>query len=965
MDASCTHRLLTVLFVTVATPIFAASSEVLSIDFNGHNVDEVAQSQTATPVGAPGGEIWNLVDISDENPNTPNRTSGFAAADGSPTAVTLHIANFQFADACYECASPHGLGRDYIGYTPGWEMKPTITIGGLFPDVPYVLYLHGNNFGTPPAGATFNVGDRSETTISNGLAHVELTDVVANSSGEILISVTDGHVPGLSIVNGIEIVGPLNEAAFVDDFKRGDGNTNGLLDIADATLSLSYQFLGAAVTTCLDALDVNDNGALGLDDPLYALFHMFDDGPAIPAPGAEACGIDPTPDGPSGDLGCLDYPDAACRGVSGGGSAPEAFQKWMQTHVLSTNPEPPFSFQYDGQSSRTFLSSWNFERSSEVLDTNRTLWTLTYTDPSTSLIVRCELTEYRDYPAAEWLLWFENPVFSNTPIIENVQTADLTFTSTNSGDFIVHHNKGSTPPFPTIRDFEPLSRTLTSSLRVLPKSGRSSEDFMPFFNLESPDDLGAALAIGWTGQWEANFTRASSTSARFEAGMERLRIRLLPREEIRVPSVLLLFWSSPDRFEGHNQMRRILVDHYTPRPGGKELQPVIAASVHGMYGFDGSTTESNMLRFVDLLVSRNMPVDYMWIDAGWYASVPDNQWVWTGTWEPHPTRFPNGLDPVADAAHAAGFGFLLWFEPERSMPNNWLDRNRHQWVLPIPASNKQLLNLGNDFALDWAKEKFSNMIGDIGIDIYRHDCNIYPAKAWELYDNPEREGLLEIRHVMGLYDYFDTLLANHPDLLIDQTASGGTRYDIEMLKRAVVLWRSDKTWGDSDFPHSAQSHHYGLAHWIPYQGLGTISSDAYHFRSGMGSFFTAAINLNDASTSSLVGSQISRMRQINHLFHGDFYPLTPYSVSTSDWLATQYNRVEIGEGLVQAFRRQNNGTANQTFKLRGLERGKNYLIRNWDVVGTRTITGDQLMDMGLPVTLTTRPGAAVITYEKL
>ena len=107
------------------------------------------------------------------------------------------------------------------------------------------------------------------------------------------------------------------------------------------------------------------------------------------------------------------------------------------------------------------------------------------------------------------------------------------------------------------------------------------------------------------------------------------------------------------------------------------------------------------------------------------------------------------------------------------------------------------------------------------------------------------------------------------------------------------------------------------------------------------------------------------MRQINHLFHGDFYPLTPYSVSTSDWLATQYNRVDIGEGLVQAFRRQNNGTANQTFKLRGLERGKNYLIRDWDVVGTRTITGDQLMDMGLPVTLNAQPGAAVITYEKL
>ena len=955
----------TVLVVTNSTSLQAASAEVLSIDFNAHGSDESPQSQVASTVGAPGGQIWNLVDIDDSDPNAPNRTSGFLAADGAATNVALAISGFQFADACWECAAPNGLGRDYIGYVPGWDQTPIIQLGGLFPGVSYTLYLHGNNFGAPPVGATFTADGLTGTSVSNGLDWVQLSDVTADSTGEIVITVSDGNAAGIAIVNGLEIVGPFDETALLDEFKRGDADQNSILDIADVSHSLAFQFLGTVSSSCLDSLDVNDDGHIRVDDPLYALFHMFAGGAAIPAPGAEVCGIDPTDDGAGGDLGCLDYSDVACRDTIPGGTARDAFNAWMQTHVLADNPDPPFSFRYNGQSSTSFLSSWTFQRSAEILDVNRTQWTLTYTDPATNLVVRCELTEYSDYPAAEWVLWFENPAFANTPIIEDVQTADLTFASADPGNFIVHHNAGSTPPFPTIRDFEPFSTTLTSSLNIKPESGRSSEDNMPFFNLESPDDLGAALAIGWTGQWEANFTRTSSTTAEFEAGMERLATRLLPFEEIRVPSVLLLFWSSEDRFEGHNQMRRILVDHYTPRPGGQELQPVIAASVHGMYSFDGGTNETNMLGFVNLLQQRNFPVDTMWIDAGWYATNPDNQWVWTGTWEPHPARFPNGLRPVADAAHAAGYGFLVWFEPERAMPNSWLDINRSQWLLPVPQSNKLLLDLGNDFALNWAKDHFSTMIADEGIDIYRHDCNIYPSRCWEQFDVGGRVGMLEIRHVMGLYDYFDTLLADHPNLLIDQTASGGTRYDIEMLKRAVVLWRSDKTWGDSDFPHSAQSHHYGLAHWIPYQGLGTISPTPYHFRSGMGSFFTAAINLNSASTSNNVRTQILQMREIVHLFHGDFYPLTPYSVSTSAWLGAQYNRPDIGEGLIQAFRRQNNATSTMTFQLRGLQRGVNYLIRNWDEVGTQTISGDVLMDVGLSVTISSQPGAAVITYEEL
>ena len=41
-----------------------------------------------------------------------------------------------------------------------------------------------------------------------------------------------------------------------------------------------------------------------------------------------------------------------------------------------------------------------------------------------------------------------------------------------------------------------------------------------------------------------------------------------------------------------------------------------------------------------------------------------------------------------------------------------------------------LLNLANSGALEWLKLKISSIINDVGIDIYRHDFNMYPLNYW-------------------------------------------------------------------------------------------------------------------------------------------------------------------------------------------------------------------------------------------
>lgn len=90
-------------------------------------------------------------------------------------------------------------------------------------------------------------------------------------------------------------------------FRRGDCNDDGRVDISDAVATLGFLFLGGGVRGCDDACDSNDDGEVNISDPIALLSVLFLGQGAIPPPGMDACGLDPTED----SLGCVHYD--ACR----------------------------------------------------------------------------------------------------------------------------------------------------------------------------------------------------------------------------------------------------------------------------------------------------------------------------------------------------------------------------------------------------------------------------------------------------------------------------------------------------------------------------------------------------------------------------------------------------------------------------------------------------------------------------
>jgi alpha-galactosidase len=678
--------------------------------------------------------------------------------------------------------------------------------------------------------------------------------------------------------------------------------------------------------------------------------------------------VDPTPDGIACDQ--ADWAEAKVRLKDGR-------ELWLAELPLKEQISqrlfaagPPFSFVYGGKPSADFLKDWKPEHRQTSPDASRTEHTWVRADAQTGLRVRCDLVEYRDFPTVEWTLHFQNTGTNDTPILENIQALELDLDRASPGEFVLHHNVGSPADG---NDYGPLETPLgpRGTQRLGGKGGRPTNADWSYFNLDWKG-AGLIVAVGWPGQWLAVFTRDGERGLHLRAGQELTHFTLRPGEEVRSPLIVLQFWQG-DWIRSQNLWRRWMMAHSMPRPGGRLPAPQLVASSSRQFDEMIKADEANQIQFIDRYVEEGLRLDYWWMDAGWY-NHHGGGWPRVGTWEVDAQRFPRGLRAVSDHAHAQGLKTLLWFEPERVAPGTWLADHHPEWILG--GAKGGLLDLGNDEARQWLTDHVDRLLTDQGIDLYRQDFNMDPLELWRKNDAPDRQGITEIKHVTGYLAYWDELRRRHPGLLIDSCASGGRRNDVETMRRAVPLWRSD-------YAYEATGHQcmtYGISLWLPFHGTGTVATrNAPYYGSGatpvepyafwsntspsLGCGFDMRVkDLDYAALRRLVG----QWRRISPNYYGDFYPLTRWSRDDRQWIAWQYDRPDAGEGTVQAFRRDQSPYEAARFPLQGLDPEARYRVERLDAPAwAHEATGRELLEPGVRIELAEAPGAAVLVYRRL
>ncbi|MBI2842941.1 MAG: alpha-galactosidase [Armatimonadetes bacterium] len=637
--------------------------------------------------------------------------------------------------------------------------------------------------------------------------------------------------------------------------------------------------------------------------------------------------------------------------------------RWILDNLGADSTRRPFSFIYGGQSSDGLLGGWQQSFSTRTIDDYRTERTITYDDPITQMQVRCVAVEYNDFPTVEWTIYFKNNGSANTPILENIQALNMSIGRSPNDEFLLHHNIGSPC---TANDYQPLETILGSNAtkRITAEGGRPTNSDLSYFNLETSPSSGVIIVVGWPGQWAAQFTRDAGSGLSVVVGQETTHFRLYPGEEVRTPLMVLQFWNG-DWIRSQNIWRRWMIAHNVPRPGGQPLAPLIFGTDCYLNGNElilMNEAQENL--FIDRYVEEDLHPDCWWMDAGWY--VNHGSWMNTGTWEVDTERFPDGLRGVTDHARSHGMKTMVWFEPERATYPSWLNDNHPDWLLGT-VGLWQLVYLGNPAAWQWAVNLIDTTFNQEGIDWYRQDFNWDPLPLWQGNDAADRQGITEIKHVTGYLAFWDELLRRHPDMLIDSCASGGRRNDLETLRRAVPLWRSDYAYS----PPAMQCQTYGISMWMPYYGTGVghpyvSTCDPYTFRSETAPSVLWAWDMRRPDLDyDLMRSWMATWRELAPNCLGDYYPLTSYSTASNVWMAWQFDRPEVGEGMVQAFRRPDNTQLTVVFKLRGLDPAAQYTVSDIDSGLLGTVTGSVLTDQGVAITITSQPGAAVVTYKKL
>jgi len=633
----------------------------------------------------------------------------------------------------------------------------------------------------------------------------------------------------------------------------------------------------------------------------------------------------------------------------------------------------PFSFIYDGKPSAELLGTWRAECDRRRLDDARSQVTLKYTDPKTGLEVRCVAVQYLDFPTVEWTVYFANTGSKDMPILADIHALDATFQRypfphPPMGEFTLHHHRGD---FCKPNSYEPLTEVLLENrkLELAPTGGRPTNGQFPYLNLEWLSE-GVILAVGWPGQWAAAFTRDGKLGLNVRAGQAQTHLKLHPGEQIRTPLVAVQLWKG-QWTDAQNVWRRWMMTHSMPKPGGKLPPPIALGSSYRVYHEMQNATEQNQIMFIDRYLAEDLKIDYWWMDAGWYVNGHERGWPHVGTWEVDPKRFPKGFKPISDHAHAKGIKILVWFEPERVAADTWLTQHHPEWILG--GAKGGLLNLGHPDARAWLTDHVDKLLTEQGIDLYRQDFNMDPLNLWRANDAEDRQGITEIKHVTGYLAYWDELIRRHPNMLIDTCASGGRRLDLETLRRAVPLWRSDYGYE----PVGNQSQTYGLSFWLPFYGAGNLASSAGYYGAGAGSidlyaFWSTCYPSNNFPFDMRAkDNDYEAIRELFRLrrmvvpnFYGDYYPLTPYRFDDDGWVGWQFDRPEAGSGVVLMFRRRSSRFEVGRWSLRAVDPTLRYRLRLLGTDQTWEMTGEQMRHEGVRIPMHGRPGAAVIVYER-
>jgi len=601
------------------------------------------------------------------------------------------------------------------------------------------------------------------------------------------------------------------------------------------------------------------------------------------------------------------------------------------------------------------------------------------------LDIRIECITYPDFPVTEWIAYITNPDKQNSELITNLCITPDILPGSNP---MLRHYSGDVGER---RSFDEYLEPLFGYKQITPIGGRPCNGASAYMRVLF-EDYGVNLAIGWSGQWRADFIPKTG-GVELRISQQRLCISLMPGETIRTPRFTMMAFHGGE-VEGANLWRKWFCKYILTRQNGEVIKPKQATGDMVNERFV-DISEKQQIASLQKMLDSGIKPDIWWTDTGWYE-CNDGNWRNTGTFKFDTKRFPDGLYPVGKLCKENGIEFMLWFEPERVRKGTELANEHPEWLLkrnsePMLSDmewithpgmrclyDSMLLDLGREDCFAWLLERLDSIIKQNGINIYRQDFNFNPLAYWIDNEEPNRIGALENKHVTNYLRLWAELIKRNPGLIIDSCASGGRRNDLDTMRTpSIPITATD--FGHGDHPFKQAEYHY-MFQWMPYfkgdvkngdDETGSYGGkpafrddDAFAWYNAMCPIVCMSYFCSDVINESQLDETkrlISIWRRATPLMmNGEYYPLTKCRKDSTDWYAVQFHDKDNECGYILIIR--NVCAKDDEFTLYPILGEEEYVFHNSEGGNCFTMNGANAVK-GVKISLEKR-SATILFYNR-
>lgn len=234
--------------------------------------------------------------------------------------------------------------------------------------------------------------------------------------------------------------------------------------------------------------------------------------------------------------------------------------------------------------------------------------------------------------------------------------------------------------------------------------------------------------------------------------------------------------------------QRLLTLHRENWVGREKALPVLFNEYCTTWG---DPCHSNMVHIADTIKGKG--IDYLVMDAGWYAKDGTGWSDAGGDWIPNETTlFPEGIKATADYIKAAGMKPGIWFEAETCAGAS--DTFRREELLlrrngtVIDTANRRFLDMRKEEVHAHLEERVVKLLRDKGFQYVKIDYNCCIGMGCDDADSLG-EGLRQ--NMQGSLRFFRRMREAVPGLMIENCASGGHRLEPSLMAVSDMASFSD------------------------------------------------------------------------------------------------------------------------------------------------------------------------------